>query len=326
MNEKIRWGIIGTGSIAKKFADGLAALPQAQLVAVGSRARQTAEEFGEKFHVPRRYDSYAALAADGEVDVVYVATPHPMHADNTLLCLKAGKAVLCEKPFAMNASQAAQMVHLARGRKLFLMEAMWTRFLPAMVKVRQLLAEGAIGEVRMVTADFGFRVGWNPQGRLLNPHLGGGGLLDVGVYTVSLAHMILGQPLKVLSQAHIGATGVDEQAAIILGFAEGRLALLSCAVRTTSPTEAQILGTDGSIRIRSPWWRTANFVLQAGGKEKVFEMPFTSTGLNYEAQEVMDCLAAGRTESTVMPLDETLAVMRTLDEIRRQWGLKYPVE
>jgi predicted dehydrogenase len=326
MSDKIRWGIIGTGKIAANFAQGLSVLPEAELIAVGSRAGRTAEAFGEKFSVPRRYDSYAALAADGDIDVAYVATPHPMHMENALLCLEAGRAVLCEKPFAMNSDQARRMIELSRRKKLFLMEAMWTRFLPAMVKVRQLLAAGAVGEVRMVTADFGFRTSWNPEGRLLNPHLGGGGLLDVGVYAVSLSSMILHRPERVLSLAHIGQTGVDEQAAMILGHTGGRLALLSCAVRTASPMEAHILGTDGSIRIHSPWWRTAAFTLKSGGKEETFQLPFVSTGLNYEAQEVMDCLRRGMSESDVMPLEETLSVMKTLDEIRSQWALRYPVE
>jgi predicted dehydrogenase len=326
MGDKTRWGIIGTGKIAGNFAQGLSILQDAELIAVGSRAQQTAEAFGEKFGIPRRYDSYAALASDRDVDVVYVATPHPMHMENSLLCLEAGKGVLCEKPFAMNAAQAERMIELARRKRLFLMEAMWTRFLPAMVKVRQLLVGGAIGEARMVMADFGFRTAWNPEGRLLNPRLGGGGLLDVGIYAVSLSHMVLGPPQKVLSQAHIGQTGVDEQAAMIFGYKGGQLALLSCAVRTASPMEAHILGTDGSVRIHSAWWRTRAFTLKAGGKEELFELPFVSTGLNYEAQEVTDCLRQGRTESAVMPLDETLAIMRTLDQIRSQWGLRYPVE
>ena len=326
MDRTIRWGILGTGSIAKKFADGLKVVEGAELAAVGSRSQATADAFGDRYDVPRRHGSYEALAADEEVDAVYVATPHSLHKDNSLLCLSAGKAVLCEKPFAINAAEAGQMVAMARQRKLLLMEAMWSRFLPALVKLRELLAAGAIGEVRMLTADFGFRAGWNPEARLLNPALGGGGLLDVGVYTVSLASMVFGRPTRIVSMAHLGTTGVDEQAGMIFGYDGGALALLWTAVRTTTPQEAAILGTDGRIRLHNPWWRGQKLTLSAGGKEEVFDLPFRGNGYNYEAEEIGRCLREGRTESGVMGLDESVAVLKTMDEVRAQWGLSYPME
>jgi predicted dehydrogenase len=324
---KTRWGILGTGNIASQFARGLATLDDAELVAVGSRTAASAAAFGERFSAPRRHGSYAALASDPAVDAIYVATPHPLHHDNTLMCLEAGKAVLCEKPFAINADQAQSMITTARERGVFLMEAMWTRFLPHMVRLRELLAAGAIGELRMLQADFGFRTSFNPQGRLFDPALGGGALLDVGIYTASLASMVFGTPERVTSMAHLGETGVDEQSAMLFGYAGGRLALLSQAIRTNSPHEALLLGTTGKIRLHSSWWKATPITLSVDGRpDELIDLPMVGNGYNYEAAEVGRCLREGRTESDVMPLDETLAIIRTLDEVRAQWGLRYPGE
>jgi len=328
MAKKIRWGILGTGSIAKKFAEGLQILPEADLVAVGSRAADTAESLANIFGIPHQHSSYDKLANDPDVDVVYIATPHPFHMENTILCLKAGKAVLCEKPFAINADQAQQMVNVAGTEKLFLMEAMWTRFLPIIVKVREWLANELIGRVRMVTADFGFSADWNPKHRLFNPELGGGALLDVGVYCVSMSSMVFGRPpAKITGMAHMGQTGVDEQSAVILGYDDGQLAVLSCAVRTQTPQQALIVGTKGMIRIHSPFWCATTATISIEGKEnETIKMPFESNGFEYEAREVMKCLRTGKLESDIMPLNETLSIMKTMDEIRAQWPLKYPVE
>ena len=328
VSSPVRWGVIGPGRIAGVFAEGLRELPDARLVAVGSRTQANADTFGAKYHVPRRYDSYAAVAADPEVDAVYIATPHALHAENTIMCLEAGKAVLCEKPIAINARQAAQMVETARARRVLLMEAMWTRFLPIMVRVRELLAQGAIGEVRMVTSDFGFRTGVNPTGRLFDPALGGGGLLDVGVYPISLASMVFGaEPERIATLADIGETGVDEQAAAVMGYGAGRIAIIWTAVRTSTPHETTILGTDGMIRIHRPSWCPTRMTLARSGQpDEDIELPFPGNGYQFEAAEIARCLREGRLESDVMPLDETLAIMRTMDRIRSEWGLKYPME
>jgi predicted dehydrogenase len=327
MADKIRWGILGTGGIAHKFATGLQAAPEAELVAVGSRTQAAADEFGNTFGVPRRHASYEALANDPEVDVIYVSTPHTLHKDNTLLCLHAGKAVLCEKPFAVNAGEAAEMISLARQKGLFLMEAMWTRYLPAVIKTRQLIAEGVLGEIRMVMADFGFRADFDPQQRLFNPDLGGGALLDAGIYPVSFAAMIFGSPTQVMSLAQLGQTGVDEQSAYLLGHAEGKLALLASAVSTDLPSEAIVMGTKGRIRLHSPIYCPRSLTLSLPNQaDEVIEPPMIGNGYNYEAVEVMNCLRAGKLESEIMPLDETLAIMKTMDQIRAPWGLKYPTE
>ena len=327
MYEKIRWGIIGTGNIAKLFAHGLSALPDAELVAVGSRSQASADAFGDQFAIPRRHASYAALAEDSGVDAIYVATPHPLHKENTLQALRAGKAVLTEKPFTINAQEAREVIQFAREQRLFLMEAMWTRFIPAMVRVRELLAQGVIGEPHMLTADFGFRTGFNPEGRLFNPQLGGGALLDVGVYCVSLASMIFGKPERITSMAHLGETRVDERAAMILGYPGGQLALLSTAIRTNTPMEAIISGSEGQIRIPPLFWKPTHVSVTVHGKEKTeIEMPLVGNGYNYQAAEVARCLREGQTESPVMPLDETLSIVEMMDTIRAQWGLKYPME
>lgn len=327
MTDKIRWGILGTGRIAGQFAQGLAVLPDAELVAVGSRAQGTAGAFGDEFGVPHRHASYEALAEDPDVDVVYVATPHSLHRENCILCLKASKAVLCEKPLTINAAEAEEVIALAREKGFFLMEAMWTRFFPAIEKTCQLLADGAIGEVRMISAGFGFRAPFDPQQRLFNPELGGGALLDVGIYPISLSFMVLGPPSRIVGLAHLGQTDVDEQAAMVLGYDQGQLAVLYTATRTEMPREAFIVGTEGQIRIHALWWRPDTLTLSVEGrKDKMLRFRLRGNGYNYEAAAVMECLRLGKLESEVMPLDETLIIMQTMDEIRAQWGLRYPME
>ncbi len=321
----IRWGILGTGNIAQQFARGLAEIPDAHLVGVGSRNLETAQAFAATFGATRAHSSYKALAEDAEVEVVYVATPHTLHAENSLLCLAAGKAVLCEKPFALNASQAQTVIDTARAKKLFLMEAMWTRFFPLFKTLRDLVQEGRIGELKLLHADFGFA---SPvtQNRLFELNLGGGALLDLGVYPVSLASYLLGTPTEVSSHAYLGATGVDEQNAIVLKHQNGALALLSTTIRAATPQKAVVMGTEGSIRVCAPWWQPEKLVLTGAKGEETFSSPLPHNGYAYEAAEVMRCLREGQLESPVMPLDETLSIMKTLDTCRAQWGLEYPGE
>ncbi len=325
--DKIRWGILSTGGIARTFAEGLAYLPEAELAAVGSRTAEAAQAFGDTYNVPHRHASYEALASDPDVDVIYVATPHNYHYENARLCLEHEKAVLCEKAFTLNASQAEALIAFARQKKIFLMEAMWTRFIPAVVRLRQLISQGAIGEVRLVTADLGFRSDSNPQGRMLNPLLAGGALLDVGCYVVSIASMLLGKPRQVRGVGFLGQTGVDEQAGILLGYDGGRLAVLNCAIRAVTPHEATVAGTEGYFRLQAPFHHSQGLTWKHG-REKAEEIavPYQGNGYNYEAVEVMECLRAGRLESSIMPLDESAEIMRTLDQVRQQVGLRYPME
>jgi predicted dehydrogenase len=327
MSHRVRWGILGTGRIARQFAEALRRLPDSELLAVGSRFPDSARRFADEFEVAHPYGDYRQLVSDPQVQVVYVATPHFCHAANTRLALDAGKAVLCEKPFTINAAEAHETIALARARKLFLMEAMWTRFFPLMTKLRDLLAADAIGDVRHLTADFGFRAEYAEDSRLFEPRFGGGALLDVGVYPVSLASMLFGPPTRIVGAANLGTTGVDEEAAVILTHGEGQLAVLHAAIRLNTVQEAIVTGTRGRVRIHCPWWRPATMTISREGKtDETLDFALEGNGYEYEAREVTECLRAGKLESPLMPLDETLSVMKTLDTLRAQWGLKYPME
>jgi len=331
MAKKIKWGIMGVGNISRQFADSLVCMEDAEITAVGSRSTGRAAEFAAGYGIKRSYGSYAEFLKDPEVDIVYVATHHPAHYECALMSLKAGKAVLCEKSFTVNAAQTEVLVRTARESGIFLMEAMWMRYLPNIVKVREVIASGVIGEIRMVKADFGFRIDWAPESRLLDPVSGGGALLDVGIYPVSFASMVFGpSPEKIVSMAHLGLTGVDEQFSAIFSYEGGRLAVLTGAVRTDLPNEARVIGTEGYIRIPD-FWCSQKFELcmkEKGSMGKFrtehFANPFTSTGYVHEAEEAMRCMREGRTESDIMPLDESLKIMKILDTLRAQWGLRYP--
>jgi predicted dehydrogenase len=325
--DSVSWGILGTGRIGHEFATGLRDTPDAETLAVGSRTEDSAREFAASFGILRHYGSYAELVSDPDVDVVYVATPHPFHAENVTLCLEAGKHVLCEKPMTVNAAQAERLIGLAQDKGLFLMEGMWTRFFPLMERVRHLISSGAIGEPRLLHVDFGFRAPFDPSQRLFNPDLGGGALLDVGVYCVSLSSMIFGPPDRVTGLAHLGETGVDEQSAAILEHGDGRISTISIAVRTATPQEAMIAGTEGWIKIHPDWWRPDTLTLSRPGEEvETIKAPSTGNGFPHEAAEVMRCIRSGARGSDVMPFHETLSIARTMDELRRQWGLVYPGE
>jgi len=324
----IRWGILGTGRIAHHFANGLKAVPDAELVAVGSRAQATADAFGDEFDVPTRYGSYVELASDPDLDAIYVSTPHQDHRESTLLCLNAGRNVLCEKPFAINAGEARDMVQAARANNRFLMEAMWTRFRPTMVKLRELIAEGAIGEPRFLSANIGWKSDFDPLFRLYNPDLGGGALLDGGVYPVSFASMVLGAPSAIASVASLGETGVDEQEAIALAHPSGAVASIGVTIQASPISIGLILGTKGRIEVHHDWHRPEGLTYTPyGGEPQVFSYPQTEgNGYQYEAIEVGRCLREGLYESPVMPLDETISIMETMDALREQWGVRYPME
>ncbi len=325
--ELIRWGILGTGNIANQFAKGLSVMDDAKLVAVGSRRAESANRFADTYNAPNRHDSYEALAADPDVDAIYVATPHVYHAENSLLCLEHGKAVLCEKPFTINKAQAQRVIDYARSHKRLIMEAVWTRLLPHMEAVVDLVADGAIGTPTMLHANFGFRTKVNPSSRLFDPALGGGGLLDVGIYPVYLAYLLLGQPTAIQSLAHLGSTGIDEQAGIVFAHENGAISVLTSAIRANLPHTAVIAGTEGRIEIHERWWAPTSFTLQRDGHDPETITPeVVGNGYNYEAAEVGNCLRAGKTESDKLPLDTTLAVMDILDQLRAQWGLRYPME
>ena len=327
MMRQVRWGILGAGKVARRFAADLNRTDGARLVAVGSLSAERGRSFADELRIGRFYAGYEELVNDPEIDVVYVATRNPTHAAACRLALMADKAVLCEKPFAINRRELEAVVHLARARRRFLMEAMWTRFFPVMARVRDWMGNRVIGDLRLITADFGFLADAPPDGRLLAPGWGGGALLDVGVYLVSLCSMFLGTPNRIASLACLGTTGVDEQCGLVLGHPGGRLAILSASLQANTPREAWIVGAQARIRIHCPLWKPHTVSLVRDDLEpEVAHLPYAGHGYQFEIAEVMRCWREGRLESDLMPLDESLAILGTLDALRAQWGLKYPGE
>jgi predicted dehydrogenase len=316
MTEPLGWGLIGTGGIAQSFAADLVYTESGRAAAVGSRHMDSANRFADRLNIPNRHASYEALVADPDVDVVYVATPHPMHHANTLLALHAGKPVLVEKAFTMNATEAEELVATARAEGLFLMEAMWTRFLPHVAEIRRLLAEGALGEVVTVTADHGQWFARDRDFRLFAPELGGGALLDLGVYPVSFASMVLGKPDRIVTLVDPAFTGVDGQTSMLFGYASGAQAVLTCTLFAESPTRGAIVGTDARIEIEGDFYAPTSFdVSSRTGERTRFEAPHEGRGLWHEAEEVARCLREGLLESPFMPLDESVEIMQTMDAV-----------
>jgi len=316
MIEPLNWGLIGTGRIAETFAADLRLTDSGRIAAVGSRQMDSANRFADRFDIPNRHASYEALVADPGVEVVYVATPHPLHHSGALLALRAGKSVLVEKPFTMNAGEAHELVATARADGLFLMEAMWTRFLPHIAEIRRLLAEGALGEIVMVTADHGQ---WFPQdrdSRLFAPELGGGALLDLGVYPVSFASMVLGKPDRIAALIEPTFTGVDGQASMLFGYSSGAQAALTCTLAAKSPTRAAIVGTDARIEVDGDFYAPTSFsLISRTGERTRFDTPHEGRGLRHQADEVARCLRQGLLESPLMPLDESVSIMQTMDAV-----------
>jgi predicted dehydrogenase len=324
-----RWGFIATGTIATSQARDLALTEGAQALAVASRDEGRARAFADRHGFERAYGSYDALLADPDVDVVYVATPHAQHHAVVTAALRAGKPVLVEKSMTCTAAAARDLVALARAQGLFLMEAMWTRFQPNVVRLRELLAEGAIGDVRTVTADFGFRIDPSDTGaRLWDPAQGGGAMLDAGVYPVSFAQMLLGAPSSLQVTGVLAPNGVDAEAALLLGFPGGQQALLATTLVSRPPSTARVVGTDGWIDVEGPMFRTPALHVHRGGAQEAEVVSLPATGANYvhQLRHVQECLAQGLTESPVMPLDDTLAVMEVLDRALEQLGARHADE
>jgi predicted dehydrogenase len=327
VTEPIRWGIAATGNIARTFAAGLAQLDDAVIAAVGSRSVERATEFAAAVGAERAHGSYEDLAADDGVDVVYVASPHARHEADTLLFLEAGRHVLCEKPMALGRAQVERMTAAARTRGLFLMEAMWSRFLPSWQLARRLATDGRIGEPLIVQADLGFRFPFDPAHRLFDRALGGGAALDLGVYPVSFCSFLLGTPDSVVAQGHVGETGVDEQFGAVLHHPGGRLGVVTGAARASLSSTVRVTGSQGWLSLPAMMHGAAHVDVgdNAGGRERI-ETPYEGEGLRHQAVEVHRCLRAGLTESPVMPLDETAAIAGTLDAILAAVGVSYDVD
>jgi len=326
MENTYRWGILAPGKIAHKFAAGLQFVPGARLQAVGSRDLERARTFAQQYHAPRSYGTYSELAADPEVDIIYIASPHTIHMDNTLLCLEHGKAVLCEKPLAINSYQVQRMIGASNENKAFLMEALWSRFLPNIVKTRQLVEAGEIGRVSALKADFGFKANYNPGSRLFDPALGGGALLDIGIYPLFFAQFLFGKPEKIEAEAKLAATGVDESCQVWLNFTDGRTADLTFTLAEDTAVEARINGSDGQILLPNRWYQPVNVMTFKNGKPKETIVDFVGNGYNYQAVEVQRCLEQGKIESTHWSHQESLDLMQTMDEIRRLCGIEYPAD
>ncbi|MFJ3668219.1 Gfo/Idh/MocA family protein [Streptomyces sp. NPDC090106] len=327
---RVRWGILATGGIAAAFTADLVDLPDAEVVAVASRSQESADAFAERFGIGRAYGDWAALAADEDIDVVYVATPHSAHRAAAGLCLEAGRNVLCEKAFTLNAQEAGELVALAKRHDRFLMEAMWMYCNPLVRRMKSLVDDGAIGEVRTVQADFGLAGPFPPSHRLRDPLQGGGALLDLGVYPVSFAHLVLGEPSDIAARAVLSPESVDLQTGALLSYESGALASVHCSIVGGTSNSASITGSLGRIDVPNGFFFPDHFVLHRDGRDPETVKADPSDGprnsLKHEAAEVMRALRARESESPLVPLEGTLAVMRTLDAIRDRVGVRYPSE
>jgi len=311
------WGVIGPGKIAQKFVQDLLTLPNARLHAVASRSLDRAQKFADQYGASYAYGSYEALGNCPDLDVVYIATPHSEHAKNTILLLNKRIPVLCEKPMGTNQQEVQQIITAAQAQQTYLMEALWTRFLPAFQKVISLIKEGRLGEVLTLKADFGFRADFDPKSRLFDPALAGGALLDIGIYPAFLATVLLGKPNQIKAIAHRGATGVDEANAILLKYDSGKMAVLSSTILHETPTIAEIYGTKGKIIISSRWHEAKTFTLtDANGEEEVFAFDYPQRGFHAEATAVMEDLINNKQENNLWSLGNTLDLSILLDQIK----------
>ncbi|HEV8271380.1 MAG TPA: Gfo/Idh/MocA family oxidoreductase [Chitinophagaceae bacterium] len=329
-DSKIKWGILGCGRIARKFAADLRLIADAELTAIASRNKETLELFAKDFPCKHLHNSYEALAANNEVDVIYVATPHSHHYEHTMLCLNHNKAVLCEKAFAINSRQATEMIKTAKERKVFLMEALWTKFLPHYKKLQELLQQKTLGEIKSVLVNFGFKTSDKSPQRLFDPLLGGGTLLDIGIYNVFMTMSVLGKPDDIEATMKPSSTGVDEQIAVLFKYSSGAMAQLFSSFVTNLPIQAEINGTEGCITLTTRFYEpsaTIQLYRQLpGAKEIIAVEKEGGFGYQYEARHVNECLKKGLIESPVLTHADTLLLMEILDRIRNKARIEYPAD
>lgn len=320
------WGIIGLGKIAHSFAKDLQQLPNTKLQAVASSSEERSQIFAQQYDVPFAFSTYEDIFNAPHLDAIYIATTHPQHYENTLMCLRHHIPVLCEKPLAMNHYQVKEMIAASKAHQTFLMEGLWTRFLPPFNKALEIIESGRIGKVISVKADFGFKAPYMPERRLFNKDLGGGALLDIGIYPVFLALFFLGKPDRIKASAIIGSTQVDEECGIILTYNDGKIAHLHATIRNNTDTEAFIYGEKGVIHFHSRWHEPTNMSIIPENEaiEDIF-FDYKSKGYHYEAVEVMKCLEYGQLESEMMPLQLSLDLLELLDDIRAEAGIEYPM-
>src|SRR6187549_2688495 len=325
---KIRWGILGCGRIARKFAADLRLVADAELTAIASRNKETLEIFAKDFQCKHLHNSYEALAANKEVDVIYIATPHSHHYEHTMLCLNHDKAVLCEKAFAINSRQANEMIKTAKERKVFLMEALWTKFLPHYKKLQELLRQKTLGDIKSVLVNFGFKTTVSHPQRLFDPLLGGGTLLDIGIYNVFITISVLGKPDSIEATMVPSQTGVDEQIAVLFKYNSGAMAQLFSSFTTNLPIQAEINGTEGNITLTTRFYEpsaTIQLYRQVPGEKQIIAVEKEAGfGYQYEARHVNECLKKGLIESPVLTHADTLLLMEILDRIRNKARIEYP--
>jgi len=326
-NNKIKWGILGCGKIAKKFADDLSLSQQGLLHACASRNEAQASEFAKMYGAQTYFNSYSALAACQDIDVIYIATPHSFHCAHTKLCLNHKKHVLCEKPMGLNENQVQDMINTSRNNGVFLMEAMWTAFLPAIQHVVSLIHEGVLGDIRHIKADFGFQAEFDEKSRLFNPQLAGGSLLDIGIYPIFISLLICGYPVSVISKMFNSSTGVDNECTSILQFESGATASLYSTISCNTDTTCEIYGTKGKITIPKRFHEQDHFYIQYNNQETTsVKIGKTGVGYFHEIEHVNGCIRARKTESNIMTHDLSLKLIRIMDSIRHQNGLNYPSE
>ncbi|MCF8226967.1 MAG: Gfo/Idh/MocA family oxidoreductase [Bacteroidales bacterium] len=324
--KKIRWGILGCGGIANKFAEALQINEDAVLQAAAARDKARAAEFANKWNFKSSYGSYKELVSDPDVDIIYVATPHSYHFAHTKLCLEAGKHVLCEKPFTINAKQLKILIDIASNRNLFLMEALWTRFMPGIIKTKKLIDEGIIGKVITAEADFGMNFPFDPEHRVYNPFLAGGALLDIGIYPLFLSLYLFGKPKKLKAHSILDDNKIDLTTSIITESNSGTVSHLNSTTQANTHVKARIFGTNGNIEFDKWWFTPVNITLRTGDKEEVMEFSPIVNGYEYEAMESVKCLQENKNESDIMPLYFSMMLMEQMDEIRKITGITYPEE
>lgn len=323
LTKKVRWGIIGAGNIAHKFAEDIQKVPNAELLAIASRDKDRAKAFTTKYNATMAYDSYQLLADDPQVDAVYIATPHAFHKAHTVLCLNRKKAVLCEKPFAMNSTQAKEMIETAKASNTLLMEAMWTRFLPHYQMVLQLIQEGDIGNITGLEADFGFKPHYDPESRLIKKILGGGSLLDIGIYPVFLALSVLGMPDDIKANASFFDSGADSSCDMIFSYGNHVKAHLKSSFLEQTPNAASIFGEQGRITIQPNFHAPSSFSIEKGGKIQRFDFEVKTNGYSYEIEHFNNLLLKGKTESPLMTFRTSEQLIHLLDAVRNKIGLHY---
>ena len=324
MNKIFKWGIIGLGNIAEKFAQDLPHTENGVLHAVASRSKDKAQEFARKHNAPHSFGSYADILSVSDLDAVYIATPHNLHAENTMMCLEAGVPVLCEKPFAINLNQSQQMVSLAREKNVFLMDAIWTRFLPHFMEIKEIVYSGELGPITSLKADFGFEADEKRHRRLFNKDLGGGSLLDIGIYPIFAAYALLGKPTEIKAKAEFGETGVDLKVDMEFVYGSTCNAQLTCTLLEDTASNLVIEGEWGTLEVGHRFHGPNNYDLRIRDKaRKISNFKYNCNGYMYEANEVARCIYLGQTESEHMPLDFTLELMQLLDQVRDKAGIFY---